>query len=397
MAGTLPNRTIDISSIVPGLDGKVRPHDPLGLLGGGLRYLLDDFDYDGGEIPFVFDDGTARALWIVQAANNIVDVAPTAGILGGPCLVLNSQLYGNSKPAHATYYNNRNNAQGFGVNNWHYLSEIVDTPHSPAPMNGQGIQAPDFFKINRMRFWLKVADNVPFPAPGRLNFHFGTYCRSSGTSRVANESDNYHFYHEFAVGHTGSWHQCIVDANPHHQRTVGRPTSQSLFNLLPDRSYFDAMTWFYIQHTGQTIAVPTNYLIDHIEFYEDQNETDDDLLYWVRAVNGCRSTTTPNELIVGWSTNKSSSSNKRFDIRYSWQSMHRNGGWESGTVAPNGTGVNQLDGWDYTACRYATSDIDLSGRDVIYFGIMSQDYPSGFREIAIPLTNAGYAAMGVNA
>lgn len=385
MAGTLPNRTIDISSIVPGLDGKVRPHDPLGLQGGGLHYLIETFDYADNQLPQVFDDGGQQVLqWQAGAANGALSVNPTGGLRGGKCLDYVSTLYGNSKPMHATYYNNRNNT-GAGLNNWWYLDEWVNNV--------------DFGRINRLRVWVKLPSNVAFPTAGGgdHNLHVGTFCRDRSVSRVENESSNWHFYHQYGVGYSGNYHQIIVDSHVQHQRSANGATEHGdKWQMTASDSYFDLMTWFYVQHTWQAIAIPSLYQIDHVEWYEETSEYDD--VEYVCSLNGVafHSSVAPNRIYIAWHRRKDDNS-ASFDVRYAATSFYRNGGWSHGSAAPSGTGLTGFGNiYGGAGCEYITDEIDTTGMDVIWFAV-KRTGQSGFREICIPLTDTGYAMMGITA
>lgn len=342
-------------------------------------------DFEDATMPTGFNDGSQDyPLWYYD--NNLVPIIPN----GSTALVTDDSLFGskslriraegdgtNAYAFQSLFYNN------FGVggsNDWRYLRETAGYT--------------DLLKYNRIRFWMKPpADHVNRP-DGWNNLHFGTYLRTTTTPTTQNESDNGHYYHYFNAGHSGGWQQFIIDPHPHHQRnnnTEHGVKEDGFFET--GYNYFDSMTWFYWESQFQ-INQTADWLIDRIELLE---VTEDEDLYNVYAMNAYKSEINTDEIVVRWSRARPEHSTT-YDVKYSFSSFYENGGWTHGTAAPGGTGITSINpgagNEGFTACLWSTDAIDLTGQDVIYIAIKHETETTRFRQIAIPLTPAGYTIVG---
>lgn len=387
MACNMTAQGVDLTAYLPGEDGKYRGDDPIGLQGGGLRYMLDDIIYPDDEIPIVFNDGggTVRQ-WMNSDPERpcTISVAPTAGILSGPALSVYSPYTGVSVPYQVTYFNNRN-LTGAGLNSWWKLKQFLESTH--------GVTIPPF-RLNRLRFWVFMPEVQPFSEMnGGTNFHVGTYCRRTGASTVGNESDNWHFYHYLNLGYSGNWHQVILDTHPTHQRSAaGASDVGDKATLQPDGNYIDHMTYFYLSTVWQAISTPATFLFDKFELFEDTNADADTVN--VYNITGVKFNSVANRIRVGWSRRRDDNA-AVFNVRYAYTSFQRNGGFGHGVAAPAGSGLTGFGNpYGENTCIYQTEAIDLTGRDVLYIAVQRQGQ-SGYREICIPLNDAGYAQMGM--
>lgn len=386
MAGTLPNRTIDISAIVPGLDGKVRPHDPSGLLGGGTSFLVDSFEYADNQIPIQSIYGGTYRLWRPDSgvpAFTIEVREAVDALFGNKYLRMTSPADAGSNHSHVWFETRSYNALAIQYMRSQMIPQWV----------GQK-------QINRMRLWVRVNPGFYAPStPGNHNFHVASYTRRLSAATNSQESDNGHWYHHYALTHEGdgtdgAWWQIIADTKPSNQRGPALMLPSTPLDDMPNEpgyNYFDLLTRWYLVHTRQSQLQQTIIDVDGVELYSDPN--DEDVLN-ISSMHACRSVNpaTPNKLVVNWCRQRSAPS-ALFDIRYATTSFHQNGGFSHGAAAPSGTGVASLGGGDYEMCQYTTEAIDLTGLDFIYIAIQRQGV-SGFREIRIPLTSAGYPIIG---
>lgn len=385
MAGTLPNRTIDISSIVPGLDGKVRPHDPLGLLGGGTSFLVDSFEYADNQIPIQSIYGGTYRLWRQDSGVPAFTIEVREAVdapFGNKYMRATSPADAGSNHGHVWFETRSYNALAIQYMRSQMVPQWV----------GQK-------QINRMRFWVRVNPGFQPPStPGNHNFHIGTYTRSLGAPTNSQESNGGHWYHHASLTHEGNgtdgaWWQILVDQRPQNQRTFGPPAAPlDDMPTDPGYNYFDLLTRWYLVHTRQSQLQQTIMDVDASpEFYYDDNDED---VQNVSTLHACRSVNpaSPNRLVVRWSRVASDTS-ALFNVRYAATSFHRNGGFSHGAAAPGGSNLPSLDPSTYNMCEYTTEAIDLTGLDAIYIAIQRQG-ETRFREIRIPLTSAGYPIIG---
>lgn len=338
--------------------------------------LIDSYEY--ATIPIVrTDGGTDYELWY---HNDVAEVPPgtcvtdTANALFGTYCLKNTVTggTGDSLGTSVIFYNNN----GGGTNNWRYLRDYPGFT--------------ELKKYNRMRFWAKFPSSKVRKNNGSHNFHFGTYCRNTSTPYTSSESDNWHFYHYYDVGYSDNWQQFIVDMHPNHQRSAGGGVEHGVkTDLETGYDYFDLMTWVYFEDKD-ALAADATFYFDKIELYEETFDEDEDHIY---SLTGVKSNVVPNQIEVTWSRDKTEDS-KTFDVKYAFTSFYENGGWSHGTAAPAGTGISPMDIGGYNLVEYVTTAIDLTGQDVIYIAVKHQDETTRFRQIAIPLTAAGYQTVG---
>lgn len=246
---------------------------------------------------------------------------------------------------------------------------------------------------NRLRFWAKLPDGLTRSGGGITNLHFGTYYRASNGDRSGFESGGNHYYHYHDVeSSNGAWHQFIIDWHPSHIRGQNGntehgekqyPSSEAGFN------YFDLLTRFYFDAEGSVASAGDKFLFDGFEFYHEPNTENVAQIYSLNAVFD----PTTNKISVNWNRNKDENSINH-EVRYAFTSFHDNGGWTHGNAAPSGTVVPPSTG-GYNQMYYDTTAIDVTGEDAIYIAIKPTN-SALFRQIRVPLTSAGYPAIGGN-
>lgn len=345
------------------------------------RLLIDNFEYN--TIPDSFNDGVnPYPLWSFLDASNVppgtTAVSNTEALFGTRSLQITSEGGSYAIPMQGFFNNNFGTG---GVNDWNYIREFLGYT--------------ELQKYNRLRFWMKLPSVHTHRNDGYNNLHVGTYLRNTSAPRTGNESDNAHYYHYFDAGYSGGWQQFIVDPHVHHQRNVNQE-----HGVLPDGhleagyNYFDLMTYFYWEYQGAQLAGSTDWFVDGVELYEETYDEDLDNIY---AINAYKSEITPNEIAVRWSRNRNDIS-QTYDVKYAFTSFYDNGGWSHGTAAPSGTGITSItthpmDG-GYTQVVWSTDQIDFSGQDIVYIAIKHETEETRFRQVAIPVTSAGFNIVG---
>jgi len=394
MPATLQGKTWTTNEMVLCNDGTVERFGTggcptgwnLGELGSGDSVIIDDFEY--ATIPNSFNDGAQDyPLW--RYDNNLAPTIPLGStststdeyLFGSRSLQITANGDGTSPFSMQAFM--FNNFGTFGNNNWRYIRETIS-----------GYD--EFLKYNRIRFWMKPPPEHTHLNSGWNNLHFGTYNRNTSTSTSSNESNNAHYYHYFDVGYSGGWQQFIIDPHVHHQRGTNQEHGVLADGFIePGYNYFDLMTWFYWE-SQFTLNSTQSWFVDRVEFLEVTEDEDIDNVY---AMNAYLSEIVPNEINVRWSRRRDEHSTT-YDIKYAFTSFYENGGFSHGTNAPNGSGVGSIvtgaGSSAYTACRWSTDQIDLTGQDVIYIAIKHETETTRFRQIAIPLTPAGYTIVGGN-
>lgn len=244
---------------------------------------------------------------------------------------------------------------------------------------------------NRLRFWIKMPLGIAPSGSGNINAHFGTYYRASTGNRNNAESGGNHFYHYFNLDScNGAWQQVIVDCHPSHIRGQNGntehgprpyPSSEVGYN------YFDLLTRFYWDMEGSVANANDKFLFDGFEFYEEPHTENIDQIY---SLSGCYDPIA-NKFRISWNRDKNENSTTH-QVRYALTSFHENGGWTHGSSAPNGT-VTPPGFGGYNNMAYETTSLDVSTLDAIYFAIKPSNSAS-FRQIRIPITAAGYPAIG---
>src|SRR5690606_27365218 len=150
--------------------------------------------------------------------------------------------------------------------------------------------------------------------PGRLNFIFGTYTRSTTTGRNTAESSNGHWYHQYNIPITGERHQVIDDWHPHHQRGESGNAEQGIQQYPtngPGYNYFDLLTRVYFEVGSPTAPGPYQIMVDDVELYYEPNDENVEEIY---AVNGTYKPS-ENRLLIGWSRLKTANGSVN-EVRY---------------------------------------------------------------------------------
>lgn len=366
-----PNRNNSLRGDYPNGDAPVHVND---------RVMIDSFEY--ATIPNSYNDGVNDfPLWRFLTPEGTGTTSTTAGetLFGARSLQITANGEGADNREMHTMFNNN---FGVGVNDWRYIRETAIYS--------------ELLKYNRIRFWMYIPSVITNDNTGWNNLHFGTFLRNTSAPRTDNESDNAHYYHYFDAGHSGGWQQFIIDPHVHHQRSVNQEHGVlGDGHLEAGYNYFDLMTWFYWE-SQFSITSPATWYVDAVEIYEEIYDEDLDNIY---AMNAYKSELVANEIVVRWSRNRNEHSTT-YDIKYAFTSFYNNGGWTHGTAAPGGTGVQSIATGAlndaYTACVWSTDQIDLTGQDVIYIALKHQTEATRFRQIAIPLTAAGFALVGAH-
>lgn len=363
----------------------------------------------GGIIPVTRMEGgsTPRYMWEVREADNSGDPRPqtlsvntTDQLFGSDCLqVITDSTAGNAGSMFVNYLNNF----GENVNDIRYIRETLEN----ASFGGVADQW-TLKRYNKMRIWYKPPPElVKNPTLGNTNFHVGTFLRQIGDSYTSAQTGG-HWYHYFNIEQLdGNWAQIIVDSHPSHINTGASGTDEhgnlapgnpkfDAFNGSDAHNYFDLLTQIYATERNANSAYPSTSLIGGVQFYHDSN-TDEDLDHIYSIWGGVKAST--NEVIVGWKRDKNED-DKTFNVRYSFSRFEDNGGWSSGIDAPNGQSIDPPHLGGYNGVEYrcvlgaGVGEINATGQDVLFIAIKHQDETTRYREVAIPLTTAGYAQVG---
>jgi hypothetical protein len=246
---------------------------------------------------------------------------------------------------------------------------------------------------NRLRFWIRMPQQVGLASGGRYNLSLGTFLRRRNGSASNAEDGGGHWYHNFNLGYGGGeWQQVIVDTHPNAVRGGNGDTEwgdQTYITKESGYNYFDALTRFYLDFQGGMSGEPADFYLDGFEFYRETRPENIQQVYGLTAVYIPSS----NTVRVGWQRNKNENS-VRHEVRYAFTDIHTVG-WAGATAAPNGVvtppGVNGYNGMDWS-----TTGINVSGQNTLYIAIKPQN-SSSFRQIAIPLTGAPPASSNAPA
>ena len=245
------------------------------------------------------------------------------------------------------------------------------------------IQPPTAWKtdyFNRMRFWIMVPPGVEKFGGGTRNGQIGTYCRKSDGNPNDQEDGGGHYYHDFDIGYTGRWHQCIFDTHPTHKRGMSGSYEHGVVDYPTNEpghwNYLDSLTRFYwtVQPSGDRSG--GLWYFDNWECYRDTRDENIEQIYSLHGVY----VPATNKVDVGWLRDKNENDVKH-EVRYSFYDIHHHG-WNSATPAPKGI-VDTL-GWQgYNAMAYETNMIDIQGHKKLYIGIKPQN-SIRFRQIVLP-------------
>lgn len=323
-----------------------------------------------------------KYIWEVSEVDNGGNTRPQSltvsqgqGLFGSNKNAMSVTVTGSSAAAGGMFlrlYNNHNT----NINDYWWVRDLT---------NAHTLQ-----KINRMRFWIKAPPSQPKLEDHRAGFHVGTYQRLSTAPASEQESNGWHHYHYYNLEYTNSWTQIIVDRRPHHKRGVTNDTLEPsvLTNMEAGYDYFDLMTYFYITSANNAYtAHPATTLVDGFEFYEEPYEEDE---FGIYAISGTIDQS--GQLVFKWSVDINDT-NDLFDIKYAYTSFHENGGWSHGQYAPNGQNINPpatQSPSSYNGAAYRTSEINYGANSAIYIAVKNQNQPTLFREMRIPITQAGF-------
>ena len=274
---------------------------------------------------------------------------------------------------------------------------------------------------DHIRLWVKFPATFLSGAAGAgFSFDIGTFTRASYETPDSQEAGGWHYYHSGHAGYIGPdvWHQIIITDTVNNVRSghpdrlpIGTGTLNSgatdWFNDPWEQvgtNYFDMLTSLYVD-TGEragiegSIEVGDFVLLAELEFYKERyDETVIDP--WVLNLSGAYNAP-DNRLFVSWSNNiiyiqRSPYStdpayakyrDNDFEAVYSFSNLHVNG-WSSGTSLGTIAPVGAVD------CRIDTTGITMGSNNVIFVAIRPlggvTNHSNQFKQIAIPLTAAGY-------
>lgn len=341
-------------------------------------YTLDNFENGLRVVQPNSTDPASKYLWgvYIGGSGNPPTTVTTTDKVEGASALQGTAGTGSEMQLHFYTYTE---ALPNWSNGWMYAYQFVNNP----TLNPSGgTPAWVFNKNNRLKFWVKVPPGLNLSYPNH-NVEFGTYIRDLNTSWGLAESNNQHYYHYLDLRSHGQWEQVIIDTHPDHQRGNSGNTevADNPQAAVAGYNYFDMLTRFYF-HVPYA-AVPGNYMIDGVEFYQ---ETNPENTAQVRSIHAAYIPST-GAVEVGW-TRPKNQDGVAHEVRYSFSSIHSIG-WANATVPSNSVVADQGSG-GYNGMRWVSSGINFTGKGVVYIAIKPQN-STQFRQIAVPLSAAVFA------
>lgn len=368
-------------------------------------WFQKDADSSGDRRDGTATIGTENALFADKACKIDVQTGEINGGNGSP---------GDGGSLFLSLYNNDGPS---AFNNYRYL-EALKT----------GYQLKTY---NRMRIWVRMPSstvqavttaaegagssfyfpNVGFP-DGATNFHVGTYLRNPQTSTQEQESNNWKFYHYFNLPYVNNYQAIEIDYHPNAQRNDPGPDLgvmeyplKSISGYTGDteeRNYFDLITYFYLSEVNGVNNYPATWFVDGIELYTI-DFADEDIVN-IYSASGVRNQVAgrENEIHVQWHRHEDlEKTGATYDVKYAFTSFYDAGAFAThGEDAPvqlnglAGQGVFGFNTGGHNTVHYITDQIDLTGRDVVYIAVKFHAETTKFREIRVPLTQAGLPLIG---
>ncbi|OUR99225.1 hypothetical protein A9Q81_11665 [Gammaproteobacteria bacterium 42_54_T18] len=292
---------------------------------------------------------------------------------------------------------------------------------------------------NMMRYWIwtpsstvvaattasEAASGFPYTnnegqPDGASNHDIGVYLRRPGSGNGTKETDNFKLYHYYNLDYVGNWICVEVDTYPDAQRgddeADGDPGNwlypmENTFggNSYPDytgdtqaENYWDMATYWYISDRYGVNNYPSTWDIAGIEFYtEDYFDID---FANIKSVAHTHRKDPGNEdtIWVQWGRNEEmSKTDGIYSVKYAYTSFYKNGGFAAhGTEAPTSkslhawNAVQGMNSGGHNKVHYQSDQLPLAGHDAIYIAMKLNSQATAFREVRIPLTQAGYPKLG---
>ena len=231
--------------------------------------------------------------------------------------------------------------------------------------------------INRLEFWMKCDQDIPFNDRGNLNL--GTYVKQFNTD-VDPDTQGSHWYN-FISGrfYANQWNKIVMFWSPQANNFssgsteyVADPTFNGPFAINPPEHYWNGLTRFYIDvpADGTGIVYPITCWNDDFKFIEDSFKPNEYIKNVSITYNGT-------EYVLGFG-GKKGSVRESYELRYSSVSMKVNG-WSSGTVFG---GTVQSNGNAFTQVERKTPPLPKAA-NTMYFGIKAASH-NDFVEIEFP-------------
>ncbi len=346
---------------------------------GSSSWELDTFESPIRVVQPLETAPRTRYLWGLNSDNGVpgaslTDVVTSTRHDGAQSLHNRfDQVLGGGRNWQFMFYPYTIDSLGLSPNGWQWMRNLVTDP-STWPIG----------QVNRLRLWMKIPPTTPTRPTGQFNFEVGTFLREVSAPYTDPESNNWHFYHLMNLYGTGEWEQLILDTHPSHQRAANgnadRGDHRYPSTATPNYTYFDLMTWFYLDFPYVTWpSNPNDFYVDSVTPYIESAIENVDQVYALHAGYVPSS----NLIRVGWNRYKDDSVTKH-EVRYAFTDIHASG-WNSATAAPNGV-ITPPDGGGYNGMEWSTNAINLSGRTMVYIAIKPQN-SALFRQIAIPVVS----------
>lgn len=275
-------------------------------------------------------------------------------------------------------------------NTYKWCRQLGDNPWDEA---GTGANTD---RINGMRFWIKgPVDLSEWDHGGNdATFHIGTYLEGSGDPSEQEEpGTNHHFYHRYNLPFADTWTMCIMDWKPYTQRQDQNEEHYEQYPYsswgAPEKNwnYFDTLKTFYIRNDNNGTENPDifeEWFVDQIQFIEDSH------LGEVSHASSVSAAYHPvnDQFGITWTGRKDKV--PTYDIRYAFSDCIALG-WNNLTTISNGTGMGYGNYTrSYVGCITPPGEIDVTGRDFVYFAIKSsQQSDNEFRQVVVAVNHGG--------